>query len=164
MKQILIILALLFTLSNEAFSADGELKLHLTFNPAGNFDINSKKLKGNIIKKDGKLTAKKLWVRIQNLSTGIDLRDQHFWEYMNYKNHPKARLTEVFGEKGKATGILEVNGIKKQIQVSYKEKGNLVNANFSIKASDFSLPQKSFLGISVNDEVKVQAQIQFVTK
>jgi hypothetical protein len=110
-----------------------------------------------VVKKQGKFEAKKLWVRINTFTTGISLRDEHFWNYMNVGLHPKARLTDVNGEKGVANETLEVNGIKKSIKITYSEKNNGYVAHFKIKASDFSLPPKSFLGISVNDEVSIEA-------
>lgn len=166
MKKFEKILVLVFFLLSSHFTlaADPEVKIQLTFSPAGSFELVSKKLRGHVIKKDGKLSADKLSVRIQSFSSGIDLRDQHFWKHMNYKEHSKAILTDVKGENGKATGNLQVNGVKKNINIDYTENKNEYVAQFKIKASEFSLPPKSFLGITVDDEVSIKASGFFVKK
>lgn len=151
-------------LCHAAFAVDQVVKIQLNFTPAGTFELVSKKLRGYVIRKDNKITSEKLQVRIKTFSSGIDLRDQHFWKHMNFKEHPKAVLTELKGEAGKATGMLEVNGIKKPVIISYTETKTEFEAKMKIKASDYSLPQKSFLGITVEDEVLIEASGNVVQK
>lgn len=72
----------------------------------------SSKPEGNVIKQGEEFSADKISISIESLKTGIDLRDEHTWKHLNTSKHPKAILSEVKGRGGKATGSLEVNGIK----------------------------------------------------
>ena len=83
---------------------------------------------------------------------------------MNSSKHPKAVLTDVKGQGGKATGTLEVNGVKKPITISYKEAGQEVHAKFAVKASEFGMSKAEYLGVGVNDVINVEATLPFKNK
>lgn len=144
--------------------AKTEVKVFVSLSPAGSFEAVSEKIKGNVIKKDNTVTADKMWVSIETLKTGIDLRDEHFWKHLNSSNKPKAILTKVKGVNGKAQGVLEVNGVQKPIEISYKEKDGNLYAQFSVKASAFNLPKAEYLGVGVSDLVKVEVTYPIVQK
>src|SRR5665647_3697048 len=115
------ILSLLFISSLSAF-AESKLTLNVGLNPAGSFQANTEKVKGNIIKnKDGSFKAGKISVLISSLKTGIDLRDEHLWKHLKYDLFPKATLSDIQGKNGKATGNLEIGGIKKSVVIEYLE-------------------------------------------
>ena len=139
-------------------------KILVSLTPAGSFEAVSEKLKGNLIKKDGGYSADKLWVSIESFKTGIDLRDEHFWKHLNSTKFPKAVLTNVIGKGGKATAILEVNGVKKPINMTYVEKSSGITTSFQLKASEFGLAKASYLGVGVTDDVKIEATYPFVSK
>lgn len=141
--------------------AETNLNIYVSLTPAGSFTANSKAVKGKLIKTNNEFTAKKISVAIKTLKTGIDLRDEHFHKHLNTKT---AVLTELKGANGKATGILEINGTKKPIEITYTEKENEVIAKFKTTASAFNLPPKSYLGVGVNDEVEVEVQLPFKSK
>lgn len=155
------LLTLLFSFS---VFAKKEVKLYVALSPAGSFEAISEKLKGNVIKKGNSISADKLWVSIESLKTGIDLRDEHFWKHLNSSKHPKAVLTNVKGESGKAQGILEINGVKKPVAIAYSEKDGDVVARFNVKASSFNLKKAEYLGVGVSDDVKIEATYPIVKK
>lgn len=97
-----------------------KVTLNVALTPAGSFQAVSTKAKGNITKQGDSFAADKISVSIESFRTGIDLRDEHTWKHMNSTKHPRAILTDVKGQAGKATGVLEVNGIKKPVAISYK--------------------------------------------
>ena len=154
------LLALLLSAAAQANTA----KIFVSLTPAGSFEAVSEKLKGILIKKDGGYSADKLWVSIESFKTGIDLRDEHFWKHLNSNKSPKVILTNVIGKGGRATGTLEVNGVKKPVNMTYVEKSTDITTTFKVKASDFGLAKASYLGVGVSDEVKIEATYPFVSK
>lgn len=124
-------------------------------------------------------------VPIANIKTGIDLRDEHLRskDWLNSEKYPFAEfhLKEiknasskqlVDGKKVNATliGTFSVHGVSKNIEVpavltyfkeseqtKTKTEGNLlvVNAEFSIKLSDYGVKIPSMVVGKVNEEVKI---------
>lgn len=142
--------------------AGNKLALNVELSPAGSFQATSDKVKGNIVKqKDGSISADKLSVSIKSMKTGIDLRNEHFWKHLNAEKHPKVILSDIKGKDGKATGQLEVSGIKKLIDITYTEQGSDINAKFSVKPSIFKLPKAQYLGVGVEDLVQGEVTLPF---
>ncbi|MFP5386435.1 MAG: YceI family protein [Bacteriovoracia bacterium] len=158
MKAIIAAGVLLFSFMS--FAA-GKVTLYVTLSPAGSFQAVSNKAKGNVIKQGEILTADKISVSIESFKTGIELRDEHTWKHLKSEKHPKAILTKVKGQGGKATGILEVSGVKKPVDIAYKVSGKDVDAKFSVKASDFGLAKAEYLGVGVNDVIVIEAKLPY---
>lgn len=158
------ITAALFAVLSFSALAETQVTLFINLSPAGSFNAVNKKIKGNLIKKDGAFTTDKLSLNIENFKTGIDLRDEHLWKHLQSTKHPKATLTDLIAKGGKGTANLEVAGVKKPIKVSYEEKGTEVVAKFEVKASEFALPKAQYLGVGVDDLIKVEATVPFVAK
>jgi polyisoprenoid-binding protein YceI len=128
--------------------------------PAGSFEAVSSKVKGEANRtKDGGVEAKKLSVLIQSLKTDIDLRDEHLWKHLKSNQHPKAIITDVKGKDGKATGFLEVAGVKKPINLTYEAKENTLLAHFKVNAADFKLDKAQYMGVGVENEVAGDAEV-----
>jgi polyisoprenoid-binding protein YceI len=161
MMKTLIALSIL-TLSFSSFA--NKVTFNVTLSPAGSFQAVSNKAKGNIIKQGDAFTADKITVSIESFKTGIDLRDEHTWKHMNSAKFPKAVLSDVKGQGGKATAQLEVNGVKKPITIAYAVAGENVNAKFAVKASEFGMSKAEYLGVGVNDVINVEASLPFKSK
>lgn len=160
-KQFLTALALVSSFS--ALAAN-KLALNVELSPAGSFTATTDKIKGDVTKnKDGSVTAKELTVPIKSLKTGIDLRDEHLKKHLGYKEHPQAKLSDIKGKDGKATGVLEVAGVKKPIDITYTEEGNNINAKFKVKASEYKLPTAQYMGVGVEDGIEGEAILPFKT-
>lgn len=145
--------------------AENKVVVSVALTPAGSFQATSTKMKGNLIKEKGQFTADKLSVNIESFKTGIDLRDEHFWKHLNpSKNIPKITLTELKSEGTKATAQLEVNGVKKLVNITFVEKESEVVAKFKVMASNFNLSKVEYLGVGVNDEVIIEVSTQFKDK
>jgi polyisoprenoid-binding protein YceI len=151
-------------LSTTAVFAKAKLSVFVTLTPAGSFTAVSEKPKGNLFKQGDNFTADKIAVTIESLKTGIDLRDEHFWKHLNSTKHDKAILTDLKASGGKATANLEINGVKKPVSITYKITGEEIMASFTVKASDFSLAKAEYLGVGVDDTVKVEAVLPYRTK
>ena len=155
-----VILALsLLVVSINSFA--NKVTLNVALSPAGSFQAVSSKAKGNITKQGDAFVADKISVSIESFRTGIDLRDEHTWKHLNSTKHPRATLTDVKGQGGKANGILEVNGIKKPVTISYKVEGSDVHSKFLVKASEFGLSKAEYLGVGVNDLIEVEAILPY---
>lgn len=137
-----------------------EVVVKVGLSPAGGFEAKSSKLKGDV-KKDGtKFTAENLWVKTEELKTGIDLRDEHFHKHLNMAQFPKISFTSVTAADGKGTGTLNINDIKKPVPFTYKMLSpSKMEATFNVKPSDFKLKEAKYMEIGVKDEVEVVATI-----
>ncbi len=158
------LISLCLVLSAAAAFAKPKVSVFVSLTPAGSFTAVSEKPKGNLFKSGDSFTADKITVTIESLKTGIDLRDEHFWKHLNSTKHDKAVLTDLKATNGKATANLEINGVKKPVNISYKVAGEEVIASFSVKASQFSLAKAEYLGVGVEDDVKVEAVLPYRAK
>ncbi len=158
------LLALALTLGSLSVLAESKITLSISLSPAGSFQAVSQKLKGNVIKTGESFSADKITVSIESLKTGIDLRDEHTWKHMNSTKHPKATLSDVKGLNGKATGTLEVNGIKQPVGIEYKIAGPNIVAKFTVKASEFGLKKVEYLGVGVSDSIAAEAILPYVAR
>lgn len=152
---------LLLSLSSAAF-AENKVVVSVSLTPAGSFQATSTKLKGNLVKEKSQFLADKLSISLESFKTGIDLRDEHFWKHLDpSKKFPKITLSDIKSTGTTATAQLEVNGIKKPVSINFSEKGKEVIAKFTVKASSFNLAKAEYLGVGVNDDVTVEANIEF---
>jgi glutaredoxin-related protein len=134
----------------------------VSLSPAGSFQATSAKMKGKLTKKNGEYSSDKIYVSIESFKTGIDLRDEHFWKHLNpQKKNPKITLTSFKTNKGQATAILEVNAVKKPINIKISESGKDLKAKFVVKNSWFKLPKVNYLGVGVSDDVEVEATMSY---
>ena len=144
--------------------ADGSITVYVKLSPAGSFKAKSEKLKGTVIRDGANFSSEKLSVSIDTLKTGINLRDEHFWKYLKHPSIQKITLSNLKASGGKGTATLEVNGVKKPVEINYSESGSQVKAAFRASAKEFNLPPEKYLGISVLDEVNIEAQVDYTNK
>ncbi len=157
-------IALFLILSSVFVYAKPQVSIFVTLSPAGSFTAVSEKPKGNLFKQGESFTADKISITIESFKTGIDLRDEHFWKHLNSTKHDKAILTNIKASAGRATADLEVNGVKKPVAISYKVLGEEIVAAFTAKPSQFGLARAEYLGVGVEDNVKVEVTLPFRTK
>lgn len=158
MKTFIIFFSLILS---TALWAKGSVNIHVSLTPAGSFTGVTDKVKGKITKNGTGFTSKRIELNIRDIKTGIDLRDEHLWEHLNYKTQSKATLTDLVANNGTATANLEVNGVKQPVTITYTDNSGSVDANFKVKASSFKLPPKSYLGVGVSDEVTVNVKMDY---
>lgn len=158
MKKLLLLSSLLLSLS--AFAED-QVTLNVKLTPTGSFQAISKKIKGKLEKTADGFKADTITVSVESFKTGIDLRDEHFWKHLNSTKNPKVTLKKLLAKDGKATADLEVNGVTKPINITYKTEGTNVKANFKTDASIFSLPKASYLGVGVDNNVEVEVVMEY---
>lgn len=137
-----------------------EVTVKVSLSPAGSFEAKSAKVKGEVKKDGNKFTAENLWVKVEELKTGITLRDEHFHKHLNFEKFPKITFTQVSAADGKGTGTLTVNDVKKPVNFTYKNvSANKIEATFKVKPSELKLKEAKYMEIGVDDEVEVVANI-----
>ncbi len=152
------ILSLIIIFSPLASYAEGTIQISVKLTPAGSFVAKSDRLKGDLVRNGAEITSQKLSVSIDSFKTGMSLRDEHFCKHLGCEAQPKSILSNLKGTGGKGTGILELNGVKKEIAFNYEEKDSLIVAKFELNSADFKMPHAKYLGVEVSDVVSVEVR------
>jgi polyisoprenoid-binding protein YceI len=109
-----------------------------------------------------------LLVDLQSLETGIGLRDRHmksnYLEVERGAEYAAARLEEIRIERlsGKTTfrGLLTLHGERREVtgtaEIKPTASGYRVDANFPVRMSEFRIPDATYLGVGVKNEVQVR--------
>lgn len=134
--------------------------------PAGlKIDGTGSTLSGS--EEDGKL---KLTAAINNLKTGIGLRDKHLKKAIDADKHPKAVLVVERSDlkmpddkktvSGKAAGQFTLHGVTKPLSFNYQAKRTgsdyHVQGNASVDITQFNIEKPCYLGVCVNKDVKIK--------
>ena len=139
------------------------IKIDVTLNPVGSFAAESTALVGKVIGKlDSKtkkkvLTAENIVVKIDTFKTGIEFRDKHFKEKLEYQKHPELKLLKAIAAEssGKGSAIVEAKGVKKKISFTFKIDGSSVKFEFDLNVSDFKIEAISYKGVGVEDKLHI---------
>ncbi len=153
-----IYLALVFGFITLSALAESQITVDVGLSPAGSFQAKSSKAKGVLNFTNGQISSDKISVSIESFKTGIELRDEHFWKHLKSTQFPKATLSKLTGKDGKAQATLEVAGVSVPVSFGYQIKNGHLLATISLKASSFKLSKAEYLGVGVDDSVKVQVE------
>ncbi len=149
-------MSLICLLSFSSLSFASDITVKMTLSPAGSFEAKTTKVHGDVIKSGEKYTAESLWVKVDDLKTGIDLRDEHFHKHFNSEKNPKITLNNVVATAGKGSGTLTVNNVSNKVDFTYKViSDKKLEALLKVKPSAFKLPEVKYLEIGVDDEVEI---------
>jgi hypothetical protein len=146
-------------MSGLVYAESKGVTIDVGLSPAGSFQITSSKVKGNLSKTGGKIGGKNISVSVRSMKTGIELRDDHMQKRLEPKKYKKIIIEQAIGAKGNGVAIINVKGIKKKIKFVYKEIGSLVKATFKLSLKDFKIKDLRYMGVGVEDEVKVTALV-----
>lgn len=151
--------ALLTTaLSNVALAQSAEVDVSLT--PAGDFVAKTSDIKGSVKQKGDSVMAENVVVSLKNLKTGISLRDKHARDkYLEVNKYPTMTLVKAIGKNGKGKGRIRYRGVQKDVTGTYKINGNKLDAEFPLKLSDFKINGIKYMGVGVDDVVKVRVSL-----
>jgi polyisoprenoid-binding protein YceI len=150
--------AILFFAAMTTVASASDVLVKMSLSPAGSFEATTAKLHGELTKTGEKYTADNIWVKTDDLKTGIDLRDEHFHKHLNSEKFPKITFTNVSAEGGKGSGTMTVCGVSNKVDFTYKPvTPKQLKANFKVKPSAFKLPEAKYLEIGVDDDVEVVA-------
>jgi hypothetical protein len=154
-----VVLAALLIGSPLASRAEGTIQIAVKLTPAGSFVAKSERLKGDLTRTGGDITSTKLSVALDSFKTGMALRDEHFCKHLGCEAQPKAVLTDMKASGGKGSGLLELNGVKKDISFQYEEKDSNFVAKFDLNSTEFKMAKAKYLGIEVAETVSVEVRV-----
>jgi len=169
MKTILILTAL--TLNAFAVMTPSEVKFLAIGKPAFlKVEGKAKKLDVRAKIKDNKLTGDFIF-NLSELTTGIDLRDEHMKEkYLELKKYPHVTLTlseyELPSKKSevKIPGMLNLHGVKKEVIVNamlIPLEGKLqIIGELKVNLKDYAIEIPSFKGITIAKDVKIKVETE----
>lgn len=146
--------ALLFSLHCWAQAPGASVAVTLT--PAGDFVGKTSELRGNVVVVGNEYTAQNIVVNLKNLKTGVALRDKHTQKHLQTDKFSEAILIQAKGKDGKGTGQIKIKGITKDVSGTYVVSGSMLIAEFPLKLSDFDIKGIKYMGIGVEDEVKIK--------
>ena len=146
-----------FFLSLSSFAQEATVAVSLT--PAGSFKLKSTEIKGVTENKGDHFEAHNIKVGLQNVTTGITLRDEHTKKHLEVANFSDAILVSATGKDGKGTGTIKIKGIEKKIEGTFKVVGNKLLAEFALNLPDFKIEGIKYMGVGVDDEVKVNVSV-----
>lgn len=153
----IMIFALLFTFNLQA----NQVEIQINLSPTGSFKAQASKIEGKAKKIDQSVEAKAIRISLNQLTTGIALRDEHMKnKYLQVDKYPYAILTQAKGNNGQGDGLLEIRGIKKPVSGSYQIKGQDVLAEFDVKLSDYDITGIRYMGVGVKDQIKIKVKMR----
>ena len=157
----------------EFVSAASELKAvgdsSVTFEAVGPAGLKIKGTSGGVrtTEADGKI---KITAPTTGFTTGIGLRDKHLREYLESEKQPEASLVVERSKitlpasgksEGSVTGALTLHGVTKPAKVSYRITKNAssytVEGDVELNILDYQIKKPCYLGVCVQDVVKVAA-------
>lgn len=153
MKKLIILILLPFM----CFASD--IKVSVTLNPTGSFEITSSRIIGSAKREGQNLKADKIMVNVNSFKTGLDLRDEHTKEKLQYKKFPSIKITNAKAANGKGSAEIEIMSIKKPITFTYTDKGSSIVAKFPLNLKEFKIGGINYMGIGVGDTVQVVANL-----
>lgn len=159
-----LLLSALLLVSFSVFSAGKGVDVTVNLSPAGSFQVETKKVKGKITKSGDSFSAKKLYVKVKDLKTGIDLRDKHMKKRLNPKKYPKILVTSLKAKGGKGKAVIEIKGIKKPIKFNYSLAGKIFQAEFKVNLESFKIKDLKYMGVGAKKIVSIKANIPVKTK
>jgi polyisoprenoid-binding protein YceI len=148
---------------------NGEVSVICPLTVGGSFEAKTDVVKGEVtVAGPSQPLNGALHVDLQSLETGIGLRDRHmknnYLEVEKGAEYAAARLEDIRVEKlaGKTTfrGLLTLHGSRREVTGSAEIKptstGYRVEATFPLRTAEFGIPEPTYLGVGVKDEVQVR--------
>jgi polyisoprenoid-binding protein YceI len=121
-----------------------------------------------VVEDDG--TNVRVTVKLSNIDTGLELRNRHTKEDLEVDKFPTATivvarsLLKLGGGDGDAKGSLTIHGQTKDVTFHYNAANNGgtldVKSSTRIGVSDFGVKPRSYLGVSIKNDVDIYANFQ----
>jgi polyisoprenoid-binding protein YceI len=149
----------------------GDVTVLCPLTVGGSFEAKTTALSGEVTPAAGGAVKGALTVDLIKLETGISLRDRHlrnnYLEVQKGANFAVAKLENIKVEKlpGKTTfkGTLMLHGMQREVtgtaDVQQDGKGYKLAATFPVRVSEFQIPEPSYLGVGVQDEVTISVNL-----
>jgi polyisoprenoid-binding protein YceI len=132
----------------------------VVLNPVGDFKAKTNEVTGSAYQDGDVVRADLIKVKLTNLKTGMKLRDQHAREkYLHTDKYPEAILTRAIGKGGAGKAMLKIRDVEREVRGKYKVDGQFLKAEFPIKLSDYNITGIRYMGVGVEDEVRIQITV-----
>jgi polyisoprenoid-binding protein YceI len=152
---------------------NGQVSVLCPLTIGGSFEARTKALSGQVgmVPDTSQPLDGDLLVDLQTLETGIGLRDDHLRrKYLEVERGPtysQARLRNIRVDKlsGKTPfhAVLLLHGQSKEVtgtaDIKPEGDGYRLNASFPVRVSEFGIPEPTYLGVGVKDEVVVRVNL-----
>src|SRR5262245_20808679 len=137
----------------------------------GDFEAKTTAMSGDVTAASGGAIKGAFSVDLMKLETGITLRDRHLRNnYLEVQKGPEyavAKMVNLKVEKmpGKGTlrGLLTLHGQQREVagvaDIVPQGAGYRVEASFPVKISEFQIPEPTYLGVGVKDEVTIRVKL-----
>lgn len=149
----------------------GEVSVLCPLTIGGDFEAKTKALSGDVSVASPQSVKGELIVDLRTLDTGISLRNRHLRSnYLEVEKGPtfsEARLRDIRVERldGKTTfrGMLTLHGQSREVSgtanIVPNGGGYRLDASFPVRISEFKIPEPTYLGVGVTDEVVVRVNL-----
>ena len=137
----------------------------------GDFEAKTTAMSGDVTPSAGGTVKGTLAVDLMKLETGISLRDRHLRNnYLEVQKGPDFAVAKLVNLKlerlpGKGTlrGLLTLHGQQREVSgvadVQQNGAGYSVVATFPVKISEFQIPEPTYLGVGVKDEITIRVKL-----
>lgn len=151
----------------------GQVSVLCPLTIGGSFEARTKALTGQVgmVPDTSQPLDGDLLVDLKTLETGIGLRDDHLRKnYLEVERGPsysQARLRNIRVDKLKGKtpfhALLLLHGQSKEVtgtaDIKPEGDGYRLNASFPVRVSEFGIPEPTYLGVGVKDEVVVRVNL-----
>jgi polyisoprenoid-binding protein YceI len=148
----------------------GEVSIMCPLTVGGSFEAKTSAVSGEVVVAPTPEEPLKgeLTVDLHKLQTGIGMRDRHmkdkYLEVQRGAEFSAARLQEIrvdaLGGKTGFRGVLMLHGERREVSgtANIKQNGDgyRVEAAFPVSISEFEIPDPTYLGVGVKDQVQVR--------
>lgn len=160
MNKFLLSLAVVAFVIPTQLHAKGSAVADVALTPAGDFKAKTEDVNGFAVVKGDSVMAENVVVNLKNLKTGLALRDKHAKEkYLEVDKYPEMTVVKAIGKGGKGKARIKYRGVEKDVEGTYKVNGDTLVANFPMKLSDFKITGIKYMGVGVDDEIKINVEI-----
>jgi polyisoprenoid-binding protein YceI len=147
----------------------GEVSVICPLTVGGSFEAKTDVVKGEVtVAGPAQPLEGALQVDLHSLETGIGLRDRHmknnYLEVEKGAEYAAARLEDIRVDAlaGKTTfrGLLTLHGSRKPVtgtaEIKQTASGYRVEATFPLRTAEFGIPEPTYLGVGVKQELQVR--------
>ena len=157
---IALILVAALSQSKTVYAANVGAVVDVVLIPAGDFKAKTDDVKGTATLAGDTVKAENIIVPLKGLNSGIKLRDDHTKKkYLEIEKFPDAVLVKAEGKGGNGKGRIRIRNIEKDIAGTYKVEGSHLTAEFPLKLSDFGIVGIKYMGVGVDDNVKIHVTV-----
>lgn len=150
-------IAVAISLSTAVYASTVTVDVKLS--PAGSFVGKAGGVTGSATKTADGVAAENVVIDATAFKTGISLRDDHLKKRLQTDKFPQIKLVKAFGKDGKGKAQIDIMGMTKEYDGTYKIEGDTLKAEFPVKLPELNITDVKYMGIGVKDEILVKVEL-----